>query len=248
MRTIWTRLADVAFLWFVSLALGCGAKTPKGAVVTGPPKAPTPPEEVNCIIPTNSNVWWASRIGAGDTIVVARIDDWVQYSIVTHGKYHYLWYHVTCSVLKVERGVWNDGAVTFVCYDQSPTRESGIIYRKGRFWVDRGAVYAFGLDTSPVPASILCIERRSLLPPHGSVKPPEALTADRRKAIDAAWAFLAKKDGVTGGGGASMREETQDYYVVEINAEAYAPDPRWVVVEKDSCEARHSLPSDKSPE
>ncbi len=195
---------------------------------------------VNCVLPEGGSPFMYSR--PGDTTVVGYFRRAMQYAKIRRGNYDNFWYRVAYDVLKVERGRWKDKDLRFVCVDRSPTPESGIMLKKGRFPFRMGTVHAFSLNTSASPAGVVGLQERSRLPPHGPIVRQSINMTTFRKVSDSAMALL-KRRGITKPGGGSVVEETADSYIFEYGIAHVAGSEIWhVVVRKDTLSAEFMPP------
>jgi hypothetical protein len=109
----------------------------------------------------------------GDAVVIARSRGAAIYATNSAGKdWVCNWYLVSLDVISVERGTWKDKDVTFVYPDEWPTRESGIMIDKEVFPFAKGRIFALTVKTNTMPATVVALERRSYVAPHGPLKLP----------------------------------------------------------------------------
>ena len=206
---------------------GCGRKPAAVDVADRePPSAPEPPEAVNCVL--EEHCLYPERAAGGDVLAVARFKRAKEYARARRGQWDYSWRLVAYDIIKVERGTWAENQLIFVSYDRHPAPGSGLLVSMVRWPFYKSTVYAFALDTSKSPARVVGIERRSRLAPHGPAVRRSVDEKTLRRVTDAAWKFLGERVQV-GGGGSGIAEETDDLYVVEINAEHLGASDTWVL-------------------
>ncbi len=197
----------LAWAGLMIAAAGCGA--------------PVPPEKVNAYLPGNVPVVRAAAEAAkkADVLVVAKCVRCREYATTTAGDWVNSWYVATWKVIRVERGSWPTGVVSFKFLDRWPLPKRGVPSIKPSMPYHVGAIRAFYLDTKYGPA-LVADEARSHIPPHGPVtRPVYDVGSPESQALyerisRAARAFTQKERRVTGP--AHVVEQYGHLFVVEI--------------------------------
>ncbi len=154
-RTFLTAVVLAAFL-----LVGCSKSQPPVE-----PQPPSPPVSPNACLSTDFKHELDKSVASNPNvaIVVATVRSADDFAVRGDGRWDTHWYLVKLDVVTVEKGPWSDKNISFVYKDQWPDPRSGI--RVDMVFPYRvGATFAFALDTSTKPATILAQKFRSPTP------------------------------------------------------------------------------------
>lgn len=158
-----TLVRTAVYVLSTAVVVGCGSFGREWP--STPPAPPKPPQACNAIWPK------PGQVDHGDTVVIVRCRGADEYAQTSAGKdWNYHWHLVSMDVLAVERGEWTEKELIFVYPDAWPTPESGIMADRDAFPFAKGHVFALTLETGAKPATVVALERRSYVAPHGPPK------------------------------------------------------------------------------
>jgi len=136
-----------------------------GVIGCGEPRPSIP---VNAILSPQFNFYVAEKLDKtivakpNVAIVVGQVRSAVKFAERGDGKWNTYWFLAKFDVVSVAKGVWSGKEISFVVKDSWPDPRSGIMLDMASFPYRAGAMFAFALDTSTIPATILAQERRPL--------------------------------------------------------------------------------------
>ena len=186
-------------------------------MVAGCATAPTPPWQVNAVLPRNAPIYKSdpNACAEADTLVVAQCTGVDEYSRSGSQR----WAVADWQVIRTERGWWPERDISFVFrrsdaesrYEHSVTSVPEVYYP--------GAVMGFCIDTNKATPVIVAEEARSRTLSHGTLMRPNYDAADQsrpavfRAVLDAARKYLNQT--LRMNGTLSLTEEYDQFFVVE---------------------------------